>query len=228
MITLRQLRYLSFARPPPAFRAGGGRLRGHPAGAVHAGARAGARDRRRTGGAAAGRDRAHRYRPRRRASAPSRFSPPPATWSISRATATCSAGGFGSASFRRWRPTFCRACCRACRRNIRKLRLEVRETQTKMLLEELVAANSMPAMLALPAEGADVETLRAVRRSRSCWRCRPPIRCRRAPRRRGGRRSAPADSAGRGPLPARPGAGVLRRATAAMRRPASARPRSPP
>ena len=39
------------------------------------------------------------------------------------------------------------------------LRLEVRETQTKMLLDELVSGALDAVMLALPAEGADVETL---------------------------------------------------------------------
>jgi LysR family transcriptional regulator, hydrogen peroxide-inducible genes activator len=39
------------------------------------------------------------------------------------------------------------------------LRLEVRETQTKLLLEELSHGELDAVMLALPAEGADVETL---------------------------------------------------------------------
>ena len=39
------------------------------------------------------------------------------------------------------------------------LRLEVRETQTKMLLDELVSGALDAVMLALPAEAADVETL---------------------------------------------------------------------
>ena len=39
------------------------------------------------------------------------------------------------------------------------LRLEVRETQTKTLLEELVAGELDTVMLALPADGADLETL---------------------------------------------------------------------
>ena len=39
------------------------------------------------------------------------------------------------------------------------LRLEVRETQTRMLLEELARGDLDCVMLALPAEGADVETL---------------------------------------------------------------------
>ena len=39
------------------------------------------------------------------------------------------------------------------------LRLEVRETQTKVLLHELVAGDLDTVMLALPAEGADIETL---------------------------------------------------------------------
>ena len=40
-----------------------------------------------------------------------------------------------------------------------ELRLEVRETQTKLLLDELVRGALDCVMLALPAEGADVETL---------------------------------------------------------------------
>ncbi len=40
-----------------------------------------------------------------------------------------------------------------------QLRLEVRETQTKLLLEELVSGELDAVMLALPPEGADVETL---------------------------------------------------------------------
>ncbi|MBV1696951.1 MAG: LysR family transcriptional regulator [Hyphomicrobiales bacterium] len=39
------------------------------------------------------------------------------------------------------------------------LRLEVRETQTKILLEELVAGELDTVLLALPADGADIETL---------------------------------------------------------------------
>ena len=39
------------------------------------------------------------------------------------------------------------------------LRIEVRETQTKALLEELAGGDLDTVMLALPAEGADVETL---------------------------------------------------------------------
>lgn len=41
-----------------------------------------------------------------------------------------------------------------------RLRLEVRETQTKMLLQELVRGELDSVMLALPVEGADIETLR--------------------------------------------------------------------
>ena len=40
-----------------------------------------------------------------------------------------------------------------------RLRLKVRETQTKLLLDELAAGELDCVMLALPAEGADVETL---------------------------------------------------------------------
>jgi LysR family hydrogen peroxide-inducible transcriptional activator len=41
-----------------------------------------------------------------------------------------------------------------------QLRLEVRETQTRMLLDELAGGDLDCAMLALPADGADLETLR--------------------------------------------------------------------
>jgi LysR family transcriptional regulator, hydrogen peroxide-inducible genes activator len=41
-----------------------------------------------------------------------------------------------------------------------QLRLEVRETQTRTLLDELAAGDLDTVMLALPADGADVETLR--------------------------------------------------------------------
>ena len=40
-----------------------------------------------------------------------------------------------------------------------QLRLEVRETQTKVLLDELTRGALDAVMLALPVEGADVETL---------------------------------------------------------------------
>ena len=45
-------------------------------------------------------------------------------------------------------------------RDFPQLRLEVRETQTKPLLEELARGELDCVMLALPAEGADVETLK--------------------------------------------------------------------
>ncbi|MGZ5787492.1 MAG: hydrogen peroxide-inducible genes activator [Ramlibacter sp.] len=41
-----------------------------------------------------------------------------------------------------------------------QLRLELRETQTRMLLDELVRGELDCVMLALPAEGADIETLK--------------------------------------------------------------------
>ncbi|RDV03959.1 hydrogen peroxide-inducible genes activator [Undibacter mobilis] len=44
-------------------------------------------------------------------------------------------------------------------RQYRQLRLEVRETQTTVLLDELANGSLDVVMLALPAEGADVETL---------------------------------------------------------------------
>src|SRR5512144_1369707 len=44
--------------------------------------------------------------------------------------------------------------------NFPRVRLEVRETQTRLLLEELVRGELDCVMLALPAEGADIETLK--------------------------------------------------------------------
>ncbi len=94
----------------------------------------------------------------------------------------------------------------------RQLRLEVRETQTKMLLEELARGELDCVMLALPAEGADVETLvlfdDPVPAGAAGGRAAAGAR----PGERGGRRPAPAHPAGRRALPARSGAGVLRRA----------------
>ena len=76
----------------------------------------------------------------------------------------------------------CRKSCRGCRRNIRTLRIELRETQTKLLIEELTRGELDAVMLALPVEDADDRNAAAVRRSRSCWRCRRPTRGRRAAR----------------------------------------------
>ena len=90
-----------------------------------------------------------------------------------------------------------------------QLRLEVRETQTKLLLEELAGGELDAVMLALPVEGADVETL-ALFDDAFLLAVPAADTLPRAPRRRRGRRSAPADFAGGGPLPARSGAGVLR------------------
>ena len=90
-----------------------------------------------------------------------------------------------------------------------RLRLELRETQTKMLLEELVRGELDCVMLALPAEDADVETLKlfddpfllAVPAADERAASRPHWHC--------GCRSAPADPAGGGTLPARSGPRVL-------------------
>ena len=57
-----------------------------------------------------------------------------------------------------------------------RLRLEVRETQTKLLLDELSGGELDCVMLALPVEGAEVETLRLFDGSHSFSRCRPTIR----------------------------------------------------
>ena len=70
-----------------------------------------------------------------------------------------------SASSRHSRLMYCRACCRDCRRNIRDLRLELRETQTKMLLEELVRGELDCVMLALPVGRCRSRDAAAVRRS---------------------------------------------------------------
>ena len=90
-----------------------------------------------------------------------------------------------------------------------QLRLEVRETQTKLLLDELARGELDAVMLALPVEGADVETLALFD---DAFVLAVPagdaLPARRACRRRG-RRSAPAHSPGGGSLPARPSASLL-------------------
>ena len=92
------------------------------------------------------------------------------------------------------------------------LRVELRETQTRILLDELARGALDVVMLALPVDEGEIETLRAVRRSVPAGGA-------------GGRGAAPAsarvdardidqraaDPAGGGPLPARSGARVLRR-----------------
>jgi LysR family hydrogen peroxide-inducible transcriptional activator len=87
-----------------------------------------------------------------------------------------------------------------------ELRLEVRETRTKTLLEELVAGDLDTVMLAMPAEGADVETIGLFD---DAFLLALPAADRKAHRGRGCR-SAPAHSFGGGTLPARSGARILR------------------
>ena len=93
------------------------------------------------------------------ASAPNRSSPRPAISSISRAIATCSADRCKLGIIPTLAPYVLPRMLPRCRRYPR-LRLELRETQTKMLLEELARGALDCVMLALPAEDADVETLR--------------------------------------------------------------------
>ena len=108
------------------------------------------------------------------------------------------------------------------------LRLEVRETQTKTLLDELAAGELDAVMLALPVDGADIETLPAVRRSVPAGRAGRRSSAGNAARRRRGRGPAPAYSPRGRTLPARPGSGFLRERRAATRPPVSAPPRSRP
>ena len=91
-----------------------------------------------------------------------------------------------------------------------QLRLEVRETQTKLLLDELARGELDAVMLALPVEGADVETLALFDDAFLLAVPAADALPARATCRRRGRRSAPAHSPGGGSLPARPGAGLLR------------------
>ena len=105
-------------------------------------------------------DRAHRYWPGSGASAPNVFSPPPATSSISLATAMCSAVSSSSASSRRWLLTCCRACCRYCRRTIRDCGWSCAKRRPRCCLKNLSRGELDGVMLALPVEGADVETLK--------------------------------------------------------------------
>ena len=88
------------------------------------------------------------------------------------------------------------------------LRVELRETQTRVLLEELHRGALDVIMLALPVDDAEIESSpvrRSVPARRAGDRQSPGERS----RQRAGHRHAAADSAGGGPLPARPGAGVL-------------------
>ena len=78
----------------------------------------------------------------RRHARPRRLRPPPRRAAQARSS---------SASSRRWRLTCCRACCRGLQAKYPNLRLEVRETQTKLLIDELAARRT---------------------RLRRCWRCR--------------------------------------------------------
>ena len=98
--------------------------------------------------------------------------------------------------------------------NYPQLRLEVRETQTKLLLEELARGELDAVLLALPVEGADVETLALFDDAFLLAVPAGDALPARDTSRRRGRRPGPAHSAGGGPLPARPGAGVLRRPAA--------------
>ena len=118
------------ARPPPPFRPGGGGLRHHPAGAVDADPRARARDRRRAGRAPAGRDRAHRDRPRGGARAEHILAATRDLVDFARHRDVLS-GRLRLGIIPTLAPYLLPRCCRCCRRAIRGLRLEVRETQTE-------------------------------------------------------------------------------------------------
>ena len=106
-------------------------------------------------------------------------------------------------------PYFCRGCCRACRRNIRSCGSKCARRRPSCCLEELARGELDAVMLALPVEGADVETL-ALFGDAFLLAVPARMRCRRARGSIRGRRSAPADFIGGRPLPARPGVGLLR------------------
>ena len=111
----------------------------------------------------------------------------------------------------RLRPMCCRKSCRRCSSAIPELRVELRETQTHTLIDELVRGALDVVLLALPVDEAEIETLALFD---DPFLLAVPAERHAAgehARRRARHRSAAADPAGGGPLPARPGAGVLRR-----------------
>ena len=69
-------------------------------------------------------------------------------------------GGCSSASSPRSRPMCCRKSCPVLQRRYPELRVELRETQTRVLLEELGRGALDVVMLALPADDTDIETIR--------------------------------------------------------------------
>ena len=90
-----------------------------------------------------------------------------------------------------------------------ELRLELRETQTRQLVDDVKSGTLDAAMLALPLGETDIDTLALFD---DLFLLAVPAgdpRRDHADRRRG-YRPEPVDPAGRRPLPARPGAGVLR------------------
>ena len=100
----------------------------------------------------------------------------------------------------------------ALQRRFPDLRVELRETQTRTLMDELARGALDAVLLALPVEEGDIETLRAVRRSVPARGAGG--RCARSDSARVDARDIDqraADPAGGRTLPARSGAGVLRR-----------------
>ena len=96
-----------------------------------------------------------------------------------------------------------------------ELRLELRETQTRQLVEDIKSGALDAAMLALPVGEPDIDTLALFE---DLFLLAVPAgdpRAEHSAGRRRGHRSKPADPARRRPLPARSGAGVLRDARAA-------------
>ena len=75
------------------------------------------------------------------------------------ATATCSAGHLRLGIIPTLAPYILPRVLPRLQKDYPQLRLEVRETQTKTLLDELAGGALDCVMLALPADGADVETL---------------------------------------------------------------------
>ena len=91
-----------------------------------------------------------------------------------------------------------------------ELRLELRETQTRQLVEDIKSGVLDAALLALPLGEPDIDTMLSVRRSVSAGGAGQRSAQRDGAGRRERYRSKPVDPARGWPLPARPGAGILR------------------
>ena len=105
----------------------------------------------------------------------------------------------------------CRRSCRRCSSAFPTCASNCARPRPRILIEDMQARRARRVLLALPVDEADIETLRAVRRSvpaRGAGRAIARPQTARASCAR--HRSAAADPARGRPLPARSGAGVLR------------------